>query len=83
MASRAENLIEKSKQGKILSDAEMDYTNAQADIKDALSPTTIEDPNQEAWDEYLAAHRRLVGAYKRICDARDKIRALKKELGEE
>ena len=80
MASRSDLLIHKAEEMKKSSNAEMDYNNAVSDIHRILSPSTIEEPNDEQMNEYMAAHRRLTQAYNVILDAQKKIRAIDKEL---
>ena len=82
MGKRNDLIVERSKQEQALSDAEMDWNNAQADIREVLNPTSIEQPNNELFNEYLAAHRRLCNAFKQISFAKKKIAAIEKELNE-
>lgn len=80
MPRRNDLLVEKAREQRKLSDAEMDWNNAQAEIRRVLNPTTIERPNDEMWKEYRAADRRLTDAWEGIKAARQKIKAIDKEL---
>lgn len=80
MGRRNDLLVERAQEHRKLSDAKMDWCNAQADIKSILNPTTIEDPSQEVWDEYMAAHRRLCTAWDQMQMSRRRLAAIEKEL---